>query len=95
MQINKEIIERLNPCSNRFNNYLKYYASNNSTLSEFLSLDKISYNDKVWVMTRLLTKEQNRTWALLIAESVLHYYEKFNSDGELRKALEADRKSVV
>lgn len=88
--INKETIEKLNPCEDRFKNYLEHYSEFNGTVEEFLALDKISYDYKVWVLTRLLTKEQTIKWSLLCAKSVLHIFEnKYPNDFNPRKALDA------
>ena len=42
----------------------------------FLNLDKITYDDKVWVFTKITTKKQIIKWGILCAESVLHIFEK-------------------
>lgn len=52
--INSETLRQLNPCSDRFNNWKKYYKHTNCTIIEFLSLDKITFNDKMWVLTQVL-----------------------------------------
>ena len=76
MKISTEIIKKLNPCTERFNNYLKHYEDFSGTLQEFLNLDKITYDDKVWVFTKITTKKQIIKWGILCAESVLHIFEK-------------------
>ena len=90
MIINAEKISKLNPCESRFNNYLRYYKDFEGSLEEFLALDKIAYNDKVWIFTRLATKEQNIKWAVACARSVLDIFEsKYPGDKSPRKALDA------
>ena len=76
MKISTKIIKELNPCCERFDNYLEYYGNFEGNLNEFLALDKISYDDKVWVFTRIAIKAQNVKWAALCAESVLLNFEK-------------------
>lgn len=90
MKINTEIIKALNPCDSRFNNYLSHYSDFDGILEDFILLDNISYNDKVWVFNRLATKEQNVKWSLLCASKMLSLFEtEYTNDNRPRKALEA------
>jgi len=90
MIINKEIIEKLNPCKDRFDNFVNNNPDFDGDLQAFLSLDNITYSDKVWVVTRLFTKEQNVHWSLLCASSVLSNFESvYPDDKRPRLALEA------
>ena len=75
MKINKEIIQKLNPCDDRFNNYVNHYGKSNFTLEDFIVFENITYSDKVWVVTRLFTKEQNIKWSILCASKVLSIFE--------------------
>jgi hypothetical protein len=90
MRVNKEIISKLGPCKNRFDNYLEYYSDFDGTLQEFILLDKITHKDKIWVITKLFDDKQKSKWAIKCAFSVLYIYEKsFPSDDRPRKAIEA------
>jgi hypothetical protein len=90
MRINKKIIKNLNPCKDRFDNFIANYSDYDSNLENFILLDKISYNDKIWVFIRLATKEQTVKWALLCAFKVLPVFEdKYPNDKRPRQALEA------
>ena len=90
MKINKDIIAKLNPCKNRFDNYLEYYSDFDGDLREFLELENITYDDKVWVFERNTTKEQRMKWAALCAKSVLHLFEeRYPNDKRPRNAIEA------
>lgn len=90
MKINAEIIKKFEPCEPRFNNFKKEYPKFEGNLKEFISLDRISYRDKIWVVTRLFTKKQNVQWAVLCAESVLSIYEsKYPNDNRPRAAIDA------
>ena len=75
MKINVEIISKLNPCESRFTNFKKQYPNFDDSFTEFLKLENITYDDKVWVMVRLLSKNQLVHWSILCAESVLHIFE--------------------
>lgn len=76
MKINTEIIRSLNPCADRFQNYLSHYKDFDGTLEDFIVLEKISYSDKVWVVVRLFNERQRVKWAILCASKVLDLFEK-------------------
>lgn len=90
MRITTEIIKQLNPCEDRFSNFISNYPDYDGTLEHFISLYKITYSDKVWVVTKLFSKEQNVKWAILCAKSVLHIFEsEYPEDNAPRLALES------
>lgn len=62
MRINSELIRKLGPCENRFQNFLKYYSNFNGTLRDFLFLEKISYHDKMWVMHKIIDVDLLSRW---------------------------------
>jgi len=75
MQINKDVLKSLNPCTSRYWNFLKYNADFSGSFSEFLELDSVSYSDKVWVAEKALNKNQAVSWAILCADSVVYVFE--------------------
>jgi hypothetical protein len=75
MKINAALIKTFNPCQDRLDNFLQHYADFNGEFHEFLALENITYNDKVWVGCRLLTKNQLVQWSIFCAESVKHLFE--------------------
>jgi len=83
MKITSEIIANLRPCSDRFYNFLKHYGTYDGDLQNFVTLDKITYDDKVWVFTRLATPKQNSKWAELIADSA----QDIKSDGSIQSSV--------
>ena len=88
MQITHDIIKALKPCANRYQNFVEHHPNFIGSSAEFLSLDKITYEDKVWAMTRLITQNQNILWGVKCAYSVLAIFEKdFPSDKRPRKLL--------
>jgi hypothetical protein len=90
MKINKQVIAALNPCADRFNNYVINNQDKDFTVQDFLGLDNITYSDKIWVMTRLMTTEQCIKWSIACADSVISLYEdKYPNDNRPRKAIEA------
>jgi len=74
MQINQEFLKNLKPCTSRYKNYLEYNSDFDGSFSEFLNLDTISYDDKVWVAVRVLNQTQRVKWSILCAESVVHIF---------------------
>lgn len=96
MKINHANIKALKPCDSRYENFKKHYPDFDSDLKEFLYLEEIKYSDKVWVFTRLATKEQNIKWAIMCAESVLQHFEtKYPQVLQPRAALEAAEAYVL
>jgi hypothetical protein len=89
MQVNTEILARLRPCTERFSNYLKYYEEFNGSFDEFIDLENVSYEDKIWVAKKLLNKNQLVHFGLLCAESVLSIFEeKYPEDKRVRDCIE-------
>jgi len=80
MQINKEFLKSLNPCADRYKNYLEHHGEFNGSFSDFLDLTNLDYNDKIWVAVRVLTKNQLINWSILFAESVVHIFEDKHPD---------------
>ena len=88
IMINKEVLRSTNPCVERWKNYLEFYSEFNGPIDEFLDLDKISYDDKIWVARRVLNRNQLVYFAVLCAESVFHIYEdKYPSDKRISDCL--------
>jgi len=87
--IDIKVIKNLYLSPDRFKNYLDNYKEFEGSLEEFFKLDKILFQDKIWVAFRILTKEQVRKSLGFIAETVLYLYEsKYPNDLRPRKAVE-------
>jgi hypothetical protein len=94
--INKNTISKLNPCRDRFDNFVTHYGTKSYTPAQFLGLRNITHQDKLWVAFRTLSKTNLRLAAADIAESVLHLYEaKCPGDLRPRRAIEAARSGNV
>jgi len=76
MQINKEVLKSLNPCFDRYEHFLEHHANFSGSLSDFMELPNVNYDDKIWVAEKVLTKNQAVSWAVLCAESVAHIFEE-------------------
>jgi len=75
MQINKEFLKSLNPCDDRYKHFLEHHSDFDGNFIEFLDLGTISYEDKVLIAEKVLTKNQAVSWAILCAESVMYVFE--------------------
>lgn len=68
MKVNTKIIKALYPCRDRFDNWLKHYKNFDGDILDFLSLNKITASDKIWVTLRLLLNDGDsftvRTFAI-------------------------------
>jgi hypothetical protein len=89
IQINKEILKELKPCNDRWRHYLQNYSDFSGSIVDFLKLDGIPYQDKIWVIVRLVDSKIYTKWSALCAQSVLHIFEKkYPGDTRPRECLE-------
>lgn len=88
MKITAAKIKAFNPCKSRFNNFVQQYPGFSGDVEDFLTLENICYQDKVWVALRLLSHRQGVYFALMCASSQLDAFEKNRpGDDRPRKAL--------
>ena len=96
MKVTTEIIKNLNPCIDRLEHYLEHYSDFDGTIEDFLALEMLTHNDKIWVSVRLMSKEQRVKFSILCAKSVLHIFEeKYPEDKRPRLAIEAAEKWLL
>ena len=89
MKINKEVLKSFNPCIERWKNYLEHYSEFNGSFDKFIDLDKISYQDKIWLASKVLNRNQLVNFGILCAESVLCIFEeKYPEDKRVRDCIE-------
>ena len=87
--INKEVLKSTKPCADRWKNYLEFYSDFNGSFDEFLELDKISHDDKIWVAKKVLNKNQLVHFATLCAQSVVQIYnERYPHDKRISDCVE-------
>jgi hypothetical protein len=88
--IDNKYIASLNPCDSRHNNYLTHYKNTSFSIVEFLKLEHITYDDKIWVWKRFAQKEEIIRFGLACADSVLDIFEEsYPEDKRPRQALDA------
>ena len=54
--INHEVIKKLKPCEDRYENYLNHYADFEGNIEDFLDFPLITHEDKLWVSLRLIPR---------------------------------------
>jgi hypothetical protein len=90
MQITKNSISALNPCKDRFDNFVKFYGSKTLTKGQLMGLKNITQNDKMWVAFKMMDEKSVKLCAIEIAKLVLPIFEeKYPNDLRPRKAIEA------
>lgn len=72
MRITTALIESFGPCKSRLDNYKHHYRDSNLSLVEFLKLDKISYEDKMFVWRYICNKKDAESFARSCANLVKH-----------------------
>ena len=73
IKINKEVIAALNPCKERFDNYLESYSNFEGDIQEFLDLVNISRKDKLWVTLRIVPRTILEVFAIDCAFSAAEF----------------------
>jgi hypothetical protein len=74
IKVNTEVIKKLKPCTDRFENWLEHYEKFDGNITEFLSLDQIGCNDKIWVTMRLVPKDLAVTFSIDCVFAAYAYY---------------------
>jgi hypothetical protein len=64
LKINTKKIQELKPCQDRLDNWLTHYKDFSEDIVDFLSLDKITPQDKIWVAANLLPRELLEVFAI-------------------------------
>jgi hypothetical protein len=73
IRINTKILESLNPCKDRLDNWKTHYSEFNGDITKFLLLDKISHLDKIWVCMKLVPMEVLAIFAIDCSFSAASY----------------------
>ena len=86
--IDLNYLESLNPCKERLYSFTNNYPKFSGTWSEFLDLENVTYNDKIWVARRFLNTNQLIHFAILCADSVSHIFNnKYPNDNRVNNLL--------
>ncbi len=73
MTINTKILRELKPCKDRLENWLLHYKDFEGDFIEFLELEKLTPQDKVWVAVRVLPRELLEVFVIDCASRALLY----------------------
>ena len=76
MKITIDKIKEFNPCQSGLDNLINYYPKFNYTMVEFLQLEHIPYDDKIWLVTKLVDVDVLKQWSVECAEKVMDNYNK-------------------
>ncbi len=87
--INKPTIELLRPCSDRLKNYLNHYSDFKGDIVEFLELENITPQDKIWVAVRIMPRLLVETFAIDCA-FVVATHAAYATDAYAAAAADAD-----
>ena len=87
------IIKEFNPCQSGLNNLIKHYPKLDMLMSEFLALEQIPYDDKIWLTIILVDRSILKQWAVECAEQVLsNYNELFPKDKRVTDCIETTKR---
>jgi hypothetical protein len=89
MNINVETIKKINMPDKSFQNFIDNYKDFDGTLEDYLKLNKISYNDKIFVFSELAKEKHKMKFVLSCGIFVLPLFErKYPNDTKHFIALE-------
>jgi hypothetical protein len=75
-----------------YQNYVKHYSDWKGSLSQFLKLNKVKHEDKLWIFLFVISRSNLPLFAADCAESVLYIFEKkYPTNDEPRKAIKTAR----
>lgn len=76
MKINKDLIAKLNPCNDRFENYIKFYGDKEFTKAQFMGLKHLMHEHKICIASQLMKKEQLSHAIAAVVDSVAKLFEQ-------------------
>ncbi len=83
IQINTTILEGLNPCQSRLENWKQHNATFNGSFVDFLELtNEITHRDKIWVAVRLLPRFLMEVFAIDCAFRANGYAAAYAADAD-------------
>ena len=64
IKINLEVIKALKPCEDRLDDYMSKFSGFEGSLVDFLSLEGLLAEDKIWVSLRLIPRDELEIFAI-------------------------------
>jgi len=77
VRINTEVIAKMSPCKDRFDNWKLNHFEANLTIKQFFKLKDITHSDKIWVATRLLSRTSLEIFAIDSAVSAQQHIDAY------------------
>jgi len=71
--VDLEVIKSLVPCLDRYENYFHHYEYFEGSLEDFLDLNELTHNDKLWVSLRLIPRFLIEVFAIDCAVAAAAY----------------------
>ncbi len=94
--INLEYIKTLNPCRSGLDNFIEHYKDFNGIMVDLLKLEKIPYDDKIWLATRVVDNKILKQWSLDCAITVVDNFNKeYPNDDRIAECLEVTSKYLL
>ncbi len=86
-------IKEFNPCQYGLDNLTKHYPKLDMLIGEFLKLEHIPYEDKLWLSNKIVDITVLKQWAVECAEQVLsNYNEAYPSDSRITDCIETTKR---
>ena len=92
----KYIKKELNPCESGIENFEQHYPNFEGSLEEILCLDKIPYDNKIWLALKVLDVKDLQQWSVECAEFVLNNFEStMPADTRVRECIEVTKNYLL
>ena len=84
--VDLEVIKSLVPCLDRYENYFHHYEYFEGSLEDFLDLNELTHNDKLWVSLRLIPRFLIEVFAIDCAVAAAAYAAYANAGADYAAA---------
>jgi len=71
--ITAEVIKNIKPSNDRLESYLNQYKNETFTYEEFIDLNEISFEDKMWILLRLMSLKNIVLFSQNVAQECARY----------------------
>jgi len=96
MRITINKIKEYNPCKSGIDNFEALFPNYNNTLVYLLSLDVVSYSDKMWLVSKVVDYKVLQQWSVDCAEFVVDSYNVlYPTDNRVQNCIDITRKYLL
>ncbi len=93
MKITIDLIKSFDPCEDGIDNFESKYPKYNNTLVHLLSLESISYSDKIWLACKVVDTKILIQWSVECAEHVIdNYNDLYPNDSRISDCIKTVKK---